>query len=119
MIDSSKVEFGIRSRLPGRVVDFPIMIASRSGGKHEERVDRIPPGNPLASEALTLARQPAAGPRIDFRYREKDLNRALVEYLRSSLDVEADRMVRGAFTEEFQQAVQAFQEKRTPRFLGR
>lgn len=66
-----------------------------------------------------MARQPAAGPRIDFRYMEKNLNRALVEYVQCSLDVEADRMVRGAFTEEFQEAVQAFQAKRTPRFLGR
>ena len=35
------------------------------------------------------------------------------------LSVEADRMVRSAFTEDFSEAVAAFQEKRKPSFKGR
>ncbi len=81
--------------------------------------NRVVPDEQLASESLKMARQLAAGPPIAFRYMKENLNRALVEDLEACLDFEADRMVRGAFTEDFQEAVQAFQEKRPPRFRGR
>jgi enoyl-CoA hydratase/carnithine racemase len=47
------------------------------------------------------------------------LNRALTESLEACLDLEADRMVQSAGTEDYLEAVQAFQEKRAPRFRGR
>jgi enoyl-CoA hydratase/carnithine racemase len=47
------------------------------------------------------------------------LNRALRADLRACLDVEADRMVQGAMTEDYLEAVAAFAEKRVPVFKGR
>jgi enoyl-CoA hydratase/carnithine racemase len=48
-----------------------------------------------------------------------NLNRALVHDLQACLDVEADRMVEGAQTEDYLEAVRAFSEKRPPAFRGR
>ena len=48
-----------------------------------------------------------------------NLNRALAEPLASLLDVEAERMVAGAQTEDYLEAVAAFAEKRAPVFKGR
>ena len=73
----------------------------------------------LEKESLGLAKQLAAGPPIALGYMKANLNRALEADLDSCLDAEADRMVRGAMTEDYQEAVRAFQEKRTPDFKGR
>ena len=45
-----------------------------------------------------------------------NLNRALVQDLGACLDLEAERMVLGAQTEDYLEAVKAFAEKRTPVF---
>jgi enoyl-CoA hydratase/carnithine racemase len=50
---------------------------------------------------------------------KQNLNRALSADLATCLDQEADRMVRGAMTEDYREAVAAFGEKRTPLFQGR
>lgn len=81
--------------------------------------NRVVPDDQLEREALALAQQLAAGPPVAFRYMKQNLNRALVEDLQTCLDFEADRMVRSAFTEDFREAVEAFQQKRAPRFKGR
>ena len=69
--------------------------------------------------ALALAKRIAAGPPVALRYMKDNLNRALTEDLRSLLDVECDRMVQSAQTEDYVEAVKAFQEKRAPEFKGR
>lgn len=81
--------------------------------------NRVVPDEALPGEALRLAKELAAGPPIAFRFMKENLNRALNEDLQTCLDYEADRMVRAAFSEDFQEAVQAFQEKRPPGFKGR
>jgi enoyl-CoA hydratase/carnithine racemase len=50
---------------------------------------------------------------------KENLNRALIADLQSSLEVEAERMVASAFTEDYVEAVKAFTEKRPPKFSGR
>ena len=48
-----------------------------------------------------------------------NLNRALTEDLETCLRYEADRMVRGALTDDYVEAVAAFAEKRKPQFKGK
>jgi enoyl-CoA hydratase/carnithine racemase len=82
-------------------------------------VNRVVPDAELEKQALALARRLAAGPPIALRYMKDNLNRALHEDLRACLDVEAERMVQSAQTEDYLEAVRAFAEKRTPEFRGR
>jgi len=79
----------------------------------------VVPDDALPERALELARQIASGPPIAQRYMKENLNRALTEDLRTCLAVEADRQVRGAFTEDYREAVSAFVDKREPTFRNR
>jgi enoyl-CoA hydratase/carnithine racemase len=82
-------------------------------------VNRVVPDAELEREATALARRLAAGPPVALRYMKDGLNRALTEPLEACLDLEADRMVQSASTEDYLEAVRAFQEKRPPVFKGR
>ena len=82
-------------------------------------VNRVVPDAALAKEALALAKRIAGGPPIALRYMKDNLNRALREDLGSCLDTEAERMVQGAMTEDYLEAVKAYTEKRAPQFRGR
>jgi enoyl-CoA hydratase/carnithine racemase len=81
--------------------------------------NRVVPEADLMREATALAREIAAGPPIALRYMKENLNRALSEGLEACLDTEAERMVAGAFTQDYVEAVKAFTEKRRPNFEGR
>ena len=81
-------------------------------------VNRVVPDAELGKEALDWARRIAAGPPIALRYMKETLNRALTEGLDSVLDVEADRMVQSATTDDYLEAVEAHQSKRPPTFRG-
>jgi enoyl-CoA hydratase/carnithine racemase len=96
--------------------------AARVDARECERLgiaNRVVPDADLEKETLELARQIASGPPIALRYMKENLNRALDEDLQSCLDVEAERMVAGAFTDDYVEAVKAFSEKRKPSFRGR
>lgn len=82
-------------------------------------VNRVVPDDRLEAEALALARRIAAGPPIALRLMKDNLNRALRDDLQSCLDREAERMVEGATSEDYLEAVAAFGEKRAPVFRGR
>ncbi len=82
-------------------------------------VNRVVADDVLQAEAFELARTIAAGPPVAHRFMKANLNRAQEADLRTCLDYEADRMVRGAMTEDYQEAVSAFAEKRPPVFRGR
>jgi 2-(1,2-epoxy-1,2-dihydrophenyl)acetyl-CoA isomerase len=82
-------------------------------------VNRVVPDDELMSEAFELARTIAAGPPLAHRFMKANLNRAQEADLATCLDYEADRMVRGAMTEDYREAVAAFAEKRPPVFRGR
>jgi len=81
--------------------------------------NRVVPDAELERSAFAWAREIAAGPPVALRYMKENLNRALFADLQSCLDVEAERMVAGAFTEDYVEAVKAFTEKRPPKFRGR
>lgn len=82
-------------------------------------VNRVVARADLEREALSLARDIAAGPPIAHRYMKENLNRSLHADLATCLREEADRMVRGATTSDYLEAVAAFAEKRKPIFQGR
>ena len=81
--------------------------------------NRVVPEAELAGAAFEMARQLASGPPISMRFMKSNLNRALHADLATCMDYEADRMVRGAMTDDYREAVAAFSEKRSPEFKGR
>lgn len=82
-------------------------------------VNRVVPAERLDEETMSLARQLAAGPTVAYRYMKKNLDRALRTDLTTCLAAEAEGVVASAQTEDHQEAVRAFIEKRAPRFQGR
>jgi 2-(1,2-epoxy-1,2-dihydrophenyl)acetyl-CoA isomerase len=81
--------------------------------------NRVVPGERLQEEAFSLAVRIASGPPIALAWMKANLNRALEADLETCLRYEADRMVRGALTDDYVEAVAAFAEKRPPVFKGR
>ena len=83
-------------------------------------VNRVYADDEFEAESLKLARQIAAGPPIALAYMKENLNRAtLAGDLETAMRIEADRMVRGAQTDDYREAIRAFNEKRAPVFRGR
>ncbi|WP_027577836.1 enoyl-CoA hydratase-related protein [Bradyrhizobium sp. Ai1a-2] len=81
-------------------------------------VNRVVPDDQLRSAALELAKQLADGPPIALGYIKDNLDHALTSDLLSSMDLEAEHMVRAARTTDHSEAVRAFVEKRKPVFHG-
>jgi len=82
-------------------------------------VNRVVPDAELADAAFEWARQVASGPPVAHGFMKDNLNRALTLGLRECLDLEAERMVAGAQTDDYLEAIAAFSEKRAPVFKGR
>ncbi len=82
-------------------------------------VNRVVSAEHLQSETMALARQLAAGPTVAYRYMKQNLDRAMRTDLPTCLAAEAVGVVATAQTEDHQEAVRAFVEKRAPRFHGR
>ena len=80
---------------------------------------RVVPDAALESEAFVLARRLANGPPLALAAMKDNLNRALGESLEAILALEAERMVDGATSEDYVEAVRAFEERRPPVFRGR
>ncbi len=78
--------------------------------------NRVVPFETLAEDTAALAQEIAHGPRAALGYMKENLKRALTADLKTCLAMEADRMVRSTRTEDHQEAVRAFLEKRSPRF---
>lgn len=96
--------------------------SARVDAKECERlgiVNRVVPDAALMDETLALAKQIASGPPVSLGFMKSNLNRALDTPFREYLDIEADRMVRGAFTEDYKEAMAARVEKRDPVYRGR
>ncbi len=81
--------------------------------------NEVVPDDALQARARELATQIASGPPIALRFMKENLNRALSSDLRTSMALEADRMVRSMKTEDHRAAVKAFMAKEKPVFHGR
>ena len=111
------------TRLVGHAKAREIMFTGEKVGAEEclalGITNRVVPAAALEKHALDLAKQVANGPPIALRMMKHNLNRAVTDDLETVLDAEAERMVAGAGTEDYLEAVKAFQEKRPPTFRGR
>lgn len=82
-------------------------------------VNRVAPHDKLWEEAMAVAERIAAGPLVSYRYMKANINLAATVDFRTLLDREAETQSRCGQTEDHQEGVRAFLEKRPPRFQGR
>ncbi|MCR9126489.1 MAG: enoyl-CoA hydratase-related protein [Rhodobacteraceae bacterium] len=82
-------------------------------------LNRAVPPEDLAEATKQMADAIAAQAPLALRAMKENHNRAVVSDLRSTMAMEADRMVRCMLTEDHQAATRAFLEKRQPEFKGR
>ncbi|MBF2755270.1 MAG: enoyl-CoA hydratase/isomerase family protein [Gammaproteobacteria bacterium AqS3] len=82
-------------------------------------VNRIYEAETFMDEALTLARQIAAGPQISYRWMKENVDMALQSGYHEMLDRESFTHLRCGETEDHREGVAAFLEKRAPEFKGR
>lgn len=83
-------------------------------------VNAVFPADALVEEVMQRARKLAAGPAVAYRYMKENINRASSGGdLMDCLDLEVTHHVHSGLTQDHRDAVQAFVEKREPRFQGR
>lgn len=102
-----------------RELFFTSRRVSSTEAKELGLVNEVVANEALAERSAAVARQIASGPPIALRYMKENLNRALTSNLATCLDMEADRMVRSAQTEDHRTAVKAFVGKSKSEFTGR
>jgi 2-(1,2-epoxy-1,2-dihydrophenyl)acetyl-CoA isomerase len=81
-------------------------------------VNRVVPPAALAEETTRLAERLAAGPPLALRLAKRLVNRAVASDLAPALEAEAAAQAIAVTTEDHQEGLQAFFEKRAPRFRG-
>lgn len=82
-------------------------------------VNRVVPHDKLMEEGLALAERIASGPLVSYRYMKANVNFALATDFRTMLDRESETHTRAGETADHKEGVNAFMEKRKPRFSGR
>ena len=82
-------------------------------------INRVVAQAELASHARDLAARIARGPLTSYRYMKANVNLAASTDFRTLLDREAETHLRCGMTEDHQEGVRAFMEKRPPNFTGR
>ncbi len=82
-------------------------------------VNRVVEPDALAAETLVVATRIANGPLTSYRYMKANVNLAASTDFRAMLDREPETHLRCGETEDHREGVQAFLEKRTPKFIGR
>ena len=81
-------------------------------------VNRVFPNATFREDALDYAKRIAHGPTAAIRFMKKNINRAAVSDLATTLDQEAEHMIRSFKTDDAREAIRAFQNKEKPVFKG-
>lgn len=82
-------------------------------------VNQVVPEAKLKEATLEVAKRLARGPSLAFARAKALLNRALTSSLESQLENERQEIALSGETEDFQEALSAFFEKRKPKFQGK
>lgn len=82
-------------------------------------VNRVVAHEELQASVTDVATRIANGPLTSFRYMKANVNLAASVDFRTMLDREAETHMRCGMTEDHQEGVRAFLEKRAPKFTGR
>lgn len=82
-------------------------------------VNRVVAHDELQSQVSDIAERIANGPLTSFRYMKANVNLSASVDFRTMLDREAETHMRCGMTEDHQEGVRAFLEKRAPNFTGR
>ncbi|HET8578552.1 MAG TPA: enoyl-CoA hydratase-related protein [Methylomirabilota bacterium] len=82
-------------------------------------VNRVVPADRLVEETYALARRIAEGPQIPIRMIKRLVYQSLRLDLRTHLDLVSSHMAVVRETEDHKEGVQAFKDKRPPKFKGR
>jgi 2-(1,2-epoxy-1,2-dihydrophenyl)acetyl-CoA isomerase len=82
-------------------------------------INRVVPHDDLAAQTAEIASRIAHGPLVSYRYMKANVNLAATNDFRTVLDREAETHLRCGMTEDHQEGVRAFLEKRSPNFMGR
>ena len=82
-------------------------------------VNRVLPDAELDAATDDFALRLAQGPTLAYRYIKQNIHAAATEPIERVLDLEAANMIRCRLSEDCKEALDAFQNKREPRFNGR
>ena len=81
--------------------------------------NRVVPRDQLMQATMEMASKLAAGPPLGLKFTKRALNRSVWEGLQSQLEYESATQTLTFFSEDFQEGVKSFYEKRKPVFRGR
>jgi 2-(1,2-epoxy-1,2-dihydrophenyl)acetyl-CoA isomerase len=98
------------------------MLSEKVGAEEAARLGiltRLVADEALERETYAFANRLAQGPAVAYRYIKENVHAALDESLEKACEVEARNMIRSRMTQDSNEAVAAFTEKREPRFQGR
>jgi 2-(1,2-epoxy-1,2-dihydrophenyl)acetyl-CoA isomerase len=98
------------------------MLSEKVGADEAARLGiltRLVADEALERETYAFANRLAKGPAVAYRYIKENVHAALDESLEKACEVEARNMIRSRMTQDSNDAIAAFTEKREPRFQGR
>ncbi|MBX9669363.1 MAG: enoyl-CoA hydratase/isomerase family protein [Candidatus Obscuribacterales bacterium] len=110
-------------RLIGATKAFELMLSAEKLPAAEalklNLINKVVPDSEVIKEALVLAEKLAAGPTKAFGLTKRAVNRALFHDLEDLLEYEASLQEIAGRSDDFQEGVKAFVEKRTPAYTGK
>jgi 2-(1,2-epoxy-1,2-dihydrophenyl)acetyl-CoA isomerase len=98
------------------------MLSEKVGADEAARLGiltRLVADEALERETYAFANRLAEGPAVAYRYIKENVHAALDESLEKACEIEARNMIRCRMTQDSNDAIAAFTQKRAPRFQGR